>query len=104
MRLLVILCLITTPALAHDWYSGLKNEKGDSCCGGSDCAPLIDGDVVELKNGYWITSRRVFVPLSRAKPALEEDGHFHACFWQKSPVDPEPANMPKCFFYPNRGY
>jgi hypothetical protein len=103
---LVILIVLNAPAFSHSWYDGLHNEKGYTCCGGNDCAPLADGDVVERSDGYWINSKAVLVPLNRAKPALEEDGHYHACFWGDPSKDtpPEPANMPKCFFYPNRGY
>lgn len=91
-------------AEAHSWYTGLQNEKGWSCCGGSDCAPLADGDVKEVPGGYYIWSKMVFVPASRAKPAREEDGHYHACFYGDPTSDGEPHNMPRCFFYPNRGY
>lgn len=90
-------------AFAHDWYTGLHNEYGHSCCGGNDCAPLVDGDVEERPGGYWIRSRQVFVPQSRAQSARVDDGHYHACFWG-GPYAGEAPGVPKCFFYPNRGY
>lgn len=104
--LLAILLLASAPASAHDWYTGLHNENGLTCCGGTDCAPLADGDVVERSDGYWIVSKAVLVPFSRAKPALQEDGHYHACFYGTPELrnPPEPHNMPACFFTPPRGY
>ena len=100
--LAVALVGLSTPVSSHDWYTGLKNEVGQVCCGGKDCAPLAEGDVIERPDGFLIRSRQVLVPFSRAHPSLEEDGLYHACFWdeQGKPYDPQP----KCFFYPGKGY
>lgn len=44
-KMLLILCgvavgMVATaePAPAHELYTTLKNEQGDGCCGGNDCA------------------------------------------------------------------
>lgn len=92
---------------AHEWYTGQHNEKGWACCGGKDCAPLADGDVTPMKGGYYIHSRQIFVPNSRAQASPVDDGKFHACFYGSNgnPIwDNEPSDLPKCFFFPDRGY
>lgn len=84
------------PALAHSWYEGLQNEKGEACCGGTDCTPDLDlRDVVEVPGGFEIRSLGVTVPNARARPSKEDDGYYHICRW---------GGEVKCFFYPERGY
>lgn len=106
MRYPIAICLLLLPlqANAHNWYSGVQNELKQSCCGGQDCAPLADGDVEEVPGGYYIWSKMVFVPQSRAQDSREEDGMYHACFWGTIPNEGERINTPKCFFVPPRGY
>lgn len=105
MKALVLaLLLAASPAAAHSWYDGIQNELGQSCCGGSDCVALADDDVEELPGGYYIWSKMVFVPSSRAQDSRHEDGHYHACFWGSTPNPGEATNLPKCFFRPPRGY
>src|SRR5260221_10887245 len=92
----LVMMALSSSAMAHSWYEGLQNEKGESCCGGSDCKPDLDlKDVSEVPGGYQIKSLGVFVPSARARPSREDDGYYHICRWD---------NEVKCFFTPNRGY
>ncbi len=102
----VILAVWASGAQAHSWYTGLLNEKGEACCHDQDCGALPDGAVQEVPGGYQVdyegplgrrgpTVIHAFVPDARAKPAREDDGYYHVCFW---------GGQVRCFFYPNRGY
>lgn len=94
--IMLVLVLVAVAAHAHSWYSGLHNEKGELCCGGSDCVADHDpADIEERPDGYFIRSLQVFIPNQRAKPAQVDDGYYHLCYW---------GHEVKCFFYPPRGY
>lgn len=84
--------LAVTPALAHDWYDERTTTDGEPCCGGEECAPLADGDVVEVAGGYLIRSLGVTVPFAQTQPS--PDGRFHACVWWI------PKQTVMCFFGP----
>lgn len=73
------------PAWAHDWYTGLRNASGESCCGGSDCHPVAtsearqeaDGTLSVLWDGKWyvVPDEAILVD------AYSPDGRLHLCFW-----------------------
>lgn len=105
MRLLVaaLLLLVSTPAGAHDWYTGLKNEAGQLCCGGLDCGPIPDEDVTPVPGGYQVRVKSfgwnkvnidAFVPNARAKPA-KQGGEYALCYW---------GGQIRCFFFPAPSY
>lgn len=98
---LFIVLLWSSGAYAHDWYSGITNEKGESCCGGNDCAAIPDEDVTPVPGGYQVHVPNFkggpvqgFVPNSRAKPA-KEGGEYHLCYYGQHIA---------CFFYPAPSY
>ncbi len=79
MRALIILLMMCSSALSHDWYPV-------GCCSGKDCAPVKN--VIESKNGYVITvkkgehpmvyyDREFFVPYG--KEDFSPDGQYHLC-------------------------
>lgn len=92
---------------AHSWYTGLTNQDGDSCCGGSDCGPIDDSQVTPVPGGYSVHVPKFdptasgsgptineFIPNSHAKPA-KEGGQYHLCYW---------GGQVRCFFYPAPAY
>lgn len=89
---------LCAPASAHDWYSGLRNELGESCCGGSDCGPVPKTTVRIARTGYVVKVRmggvetEMLVPFARVRNSIDED--FHACIW---------GGEIKCFFAPPLG-
>ncbi len=110
---IVMAIVLSMPVAAHDWYTGLKNELGYSCCGGQDCGPLPDSAVRETPAGYQVdyegalplgTDRMVklhqLVSRVRARPSPMDDGHYHACAVGTLQFGFDA----RCFFYPNRGY
>ena len=38
--ILFVLLAAAAPAGAHDWYTGLRNRSGISCCEDKDCRPV----------------------------------------------------------------
>lgn len=91
----MILAHTIAPALAHDWYDERTTADGEPCCGGKECAPLADGDVVEGDGGYLIRSLGITVPFAQVQPS--PDGRFHACVWWI------PKQTVTCFFGPLPG-
>jgi len=94
---MVALVLLTGPALAHSWYTDLRNEKAEPCCNGVDCFEIPDSDVTAVPGGYQVHTYGMsgeaisgFVPNARAQPA-KEGGNYHLCYW---------GNQIRCFFYP----
>lgn len=90
--------ILTEPrAHAHDWYTGLRNEKNQGCCGGLDCGPIAESAVTPVPGGYQVDTDdfkgipiHTFIPNARAKPA-KEGGDYHLCYW---------GGEVKCFFFP----
>lgn len=66
------LCVGTTVAYGHSWYDS-------ACCSNKDCAPLVDGDVVEQSQGWYIQSIGEHVPYNSRKIRISKDKHFHVC-------------------------
>lgn len=100
-NLLFLVLFFCTPVSAHDWYSGLKNEANQYCCGGNDCAEIGDQYVTPVKGGYEVQvpdffGKAVsgFVPNIRAKPA-KQGGNYHMCVV---------GGDIRCFFYPAPSY
>jgi hypothetical protein len=102
---LAVIPITGPPAQAHDWYSGIVNEDGLSCCGGSDCAELADqyvdevpgGYIVDIPAGAWKIYQgpfSAFVPDSRAQ-AARQGGNYHLCIV---------GGQVRCFFFPAPSY
>ena len=72
--------LSPSPAAAHAPYDEFLTPFGLPCCGGEDCYPLADGDVSAVPDGYFISSRREFVPKADAQPG--PDNRYHICTFQ----------------------
>lgn len=99
--LLVVLLSAATPSYSHDWYTGLQNEAGQYCCGGSDCAAVPDRYVTPIPGGYRVDipdfkgqSVHALVPNARARPA-KEGGEYHICVV---------GHEVRCFFFPAPSY
>ena len=95
-----MVCLLSTPVAAHDWYSDTNvppnfPSAGYGCCGGDDCAPLADGDATLVPGGYLIQSLATFVPNDLSQPG--PDSHYHACIFPKNTTNV------RCFFFPGPG-
>jgi hypothetical protein len=78
--LALTLILNAGPLAAHEWYSGLKNPLGLSCCNDRDCHPVEhryspgNGHEVEVQ-GEWVpVNPRIILPQS------SPDGLVHACY------------------------
>ena len=94
---ILALVLLAGPAAAHEWYVGLINSEGQSCCGGADCRPVevgqsrIAGDRIEIfdiASKQWlpvpdkaILTRQMAADGSIHYDIRSPDGRMHACSW-----------------------
>jgi len=88
----VAMCFIAAAAYPHEWYSGQKNEKGNSCCGGEDCGAVAPIDVDMLTPTHWRIKVRpgtigtwgpeeagAVVLDFYGNPGMSPDDQYHAC-------------------------
>ena len=95
MKWIVALLLMTTPALAHSWYSKKVDPVyKNSCCGGTDCGQLVvaSGQLTAEADGYRIRltleETKKINPYSVApidalvtwdRVQTSDDGNYHIC-------------------------
>jgi hypothetical protein len=82
--LAVLLLLAAAPAAAHEWYTGLKSNDGESCCNERDCAPTpmcIGGAGHE---GLLLGGICFPVPWDKVLDVPSPDGAAHVC-WENHP-------------------
>jgi hypothetical protein len=115
MKWIIAILLMTSPALAHEWYQDKRDPwyPKQSCCGGMDCAKLtIEPGVMEaVPEGYRIRltleqSRRInqysaypidaLIPWERVQPS--EDGNYHICIMSQHRNNDRQGVY--CFFAP----
>jgi len=84
MILLLLLCLLAGPAVAHSWYP-------KDCCSGTDCAPMASSRVSVTPAGYVIDGRYT---IPHGKALWSPDEQFHGCF------PPAMQGRPGCFWAP----
>ena len=85
---------LTSPSLAHDWFSELRSPNGYKCCGQNDCRP-VESRYNAQSGELEIQLDRMWVPIDYTKVVREQfspDGRYYAC-WR----DP---NFPYCFVLP----
>ena len=112
MRILLALLVLSTPAFAHDWYTGKTDPVTKRlCCGGSDCSMLrvepgmLSGDASGYRlrmtaeqaskiNPYRKNPVDTIIPWERVQDST--DGNYHVCL-PSYPMDPADFF---CFFAP----
>jgi hypothetical protein len=85
---------LTSPSLAHDWFSELHSPAGQKCCGDNDCRP-VESRYNARSGQLELRLDRIWVPIDYDKVVREQfspDGKYYAC-WR----DP---NYPFCFILP----
>jgi len=87
--LFTLIVITSTMASAHDSpMQGLKNAKGELCCGAGDCVAVEP--VRTTSNGFLIEANKELVPFAEAQPS--PDGQFWRCH--------KPDGSRRCFFAP----
>lgn len=98
---IAVVCLLATPALPHEWYSGLHGKDGQLCCGADDCEPTVfeerHGDFYfYTREKHWVripAERITFLPV----PGDESDPdphRAHLCYRPPGVYDnPSSANV-----------
>jgi hypothetical protein len=91
MRWMLLVCLLSLPAHAHDaqhanmageWIGrlGLKDPVTRfSCCGNLDCQPLPDGSTEDRVNGVRVIPTGEFIPQNRVIRMATPDGGWWRC-------------------------
>jgi hypothetical protein len=78
MKILLVISVISTPAIAHEWYPA-------ECCQSMDCYPISASEVESLPNGDWRvkeTGETFSAPHSNSPLKhirYSPDGGFHRC-------------------------
>jgi len=99
-RLILLVALVASPALAHDFWS-----NGDPvpawtkkwCCGDNDVHRLYPGAVHILADGYHVDGLATVLPFSKAIPS--PDGQYWAFFRDEE----GPEAHVSCFYAPANG-
>jgi len=78
-----LVALWITPVQAHDIYTHLKNQRGASCCDGTDCRPapyrIKAGQVQMLVDGSWFYIDRENVEYRALEGDTGETNGGHWC-------------------------
>lgn len=85
---LIALLMLSSPALAHDWYDV-------DCCHDRDCYALADGSVTATSRGWLIRATGEIIPFGDARERRSRDSRFHMC-------QPKPGHT-RCLYVPPFG-
>jgi hypothetical protein len=66
-------------AEGHDWYSGLTDKYGVSCCGGQDCKPTAMCRLPNGREGIIVLDACRPIPWDKVLPISSPDGRAHVC-------------------------
>lgn len=93
----VILFLLALGWLGKSWAHQAPSgwEYDPWCCNHQDCRQLPEGDVNEVKGGWYVKSLDVFIPYTHPQLRVSGDEHFHLCELPKGTV--------RCFYVPPGG-
>ena len=79
--LLLLTLAPAPPARAHDWYTGLRDTAGRSCCSDRDCRPVGLCVLPDGKEGLLIGSACRPIPWDKVLGVASPDGGAHACWY-----------------------
>lgn len=79
--LLVLLASTVPAAQAHDWYGGLRDSGGRSCCNDRDCHPVGLCAMPDRREGLLIEGRCRPIPWDKVLAIPAPDGQAHACWF-----------------------
>jgi hypothetical protein len=93
--------LTSTPALAHDLYTGLKDPAGRDCCGGHDCRPVDMCVTHDGKAGLLIVPPDCSVIEPHAiLPLPSPDGQAHVCLGTSFDLRTSTRRYQRCVLLP----
>lgn len=90
MRALLIFLLLSSPALAHDWYP-------DDCCNKGDCDEVSASAIKVEPKGYRVLPTDELIAYSSPKKRVSPDKNYHWCICKSC----EPIKT-RCLFVPFR--
>ena len=77
----LLLASAVPTAEAHDWYTGLHNGLGQSCCNDKDCRPVGLCVLPDRKEGLMIEGTCRPIPWDKVLGIVSPDGGAHACWY-----------------------
>ena len=80
LRFVLLLLVIATPAHAHDWYTGLRDARGRSCCADRDCHAVGLCILPTRNQGLVIEGACRSIPKGKVLGTVSPDGNAHACW------------------------
>jgi hypothetical protein len=88
MHLIVVLIaviiapvVLSMPASAHEWYTGLRSPSGVTCCNERDCRPVASRVNPRTKREeIWANGAWYLVEYDKVLPFSSPDGGYHACW------------------------
>ena len=79
---LILSSVISTPVLAHDWYSA-------NCCGGQDCRPIESCSELDIKGDGSVSWKGYTFSKEQVHPS--QDNKCHVCIHEyQQPVGKKP--------------
>lgn len=87
-----VLAMLTGPALAHDWLTGLTSPAGEPCCREDDCL-AVDHRYDAATKRLEVAIEGVWVPVDPATLVAvpTPNGSAHACYarsWLRNRMTP----------------
>lgn len=100
--LTLALCLLASPALAHEAASGWAYPF--ECCSGDDCYEITSDEVTPNRDGSYtiLKSSEIFLPpdaVGGKNFKWSPDGRFHRCTYSKK----NDSTQTICLFIPQPG-
>jgi hypothetical protein len=97
MRILPILLLLISPALAHDGYTEWRNQIGELCCEDFHCRTLDDSEVRTSGQNVYVKIADEWCEIKswhRARGSSPDWSHAHLCLWPGMDLLPAPKRSP----------
>jgi hypothetical protein len=95
LRIIIALAValgIAKASFGHEWYTHQRNEQGQSCCGGNDCAALPAGTrVTYTGDGYDVTIVPGTHPMVMAEDTMSQSTYGGAPYVSRRGVGSEPV-------------
>ena len=79
ISVVLITLAMTTGAMAHENYDGIRNREGTACCNGQDCHRIVKEETIRILSdgGYVVKATGEFINESHV--ADSPNAEWHIC-------------------------
>jgi hypothetical protein len=78
---MIVAPVVSVPASAHEWYSGLRSPSGVACCNERDCRPVpARVNPRTRREEIWANGAWYPIEYDKVLPFSSPDGGYHACW------------------------